>query len=185
VGYPALPGTILQFHCKKVPCRLIKWPCGLWVGVSPPQIKFLYTNPPQGATFVCWPPPNYQSIHPHLLGWTLQAQGEPPTNKICMHKPTLRSNFCLLAPAQFFTLWGFSDGVTIGGTPGVKIWGRPLARCWARVKWGAHAKFRGDGLCGSGGSPPDTHTHTHTPSHTHTHTPSHTHTHILSPLYIR
>jgi hypothetical protein len=30
------------------------------------------------------------------LGW-----GEPPTIKIFMHKPTPRSNFCLLSPAQF------------------------------------------------------------------------------------
>ncbi len=30
------------------------------------------------------------------LGW-----GEPPTIKIFIHKPTPRSNFCLLAPAQF------------------------------------------------------------------------------------
>ncbi len=30
------------------------------------------------------------------LGW-----GEPPTNKIFIFKPTPRSNFCLLAPAQF------------------------------------------------------------------------------------
>ncbi len=30
------------------------------------------------------------------LGW-----GEPPTNKIFIYKPTPRSNFCLLAPAQF------------------------------------------------------------------------------------
>ncbi len=32
------------------------------VGGSSAQIKFLYTNPPLGATFVCWPPPNSQSI---------------------------------------------------------------------------------------------------------------------------
>jgi hypothetical protein len=30
------------------------------------------------------------------LGW-----GEPPTNNIFIYKPTPRSNFCLLAPAQF------------------------------------------------------------------------------------
>jgi len=30
------------------------------------------------------------------LGW-----GEPPTNKKFIYKPTPRSNFCLLAPAQF------------------------------------------------------------------------------------
>ena len=138
---------------------------------EPPQIKFYMSNPPRGATFVCWPLPNSLNIHPHLVGWTLRAPGlgEPPTNKILHGKPTPRSNFCLLAPTQFFTLQGFSDGVTVGGTPGVNIWVRPLARCRARVKWGAHAKFWGDGLCGSGGRPPDTHTHTHTYTHTHFH----------------
>ncbi len=130
-------------------------------------MKFLFTNPPQGETFVCWPPPNSQSIHPHLVGWTLWALswGEPPANKILSGKPTPRSNFCLLAPAQSLTLPGISDGVSMGGTPGADIWGRPLARCRARVKWGAHANFRGDGLCGSGGRPPDIHTHTHTHFH--------------------
>jgi hypothetical protein len=29
----------------------------------------------------------------------------------------------LLAPTQFFTLQGFSDGVIIGVPPGVNIWG--------------------------------------------------------------
>jgi hypothetical protein len=46
------------------------------------------------------------------LGW-----GEPPTNKILIYKPTPRSNFCFLAPAQFFTLQGFSDWVNIGVPP--------------------------------------------------------------------
>ncbi len=41
------------------------------------------------------------------------------------------------------------------------ILGFPLAWCRARVKWGAHTKFQGDGLCGSGGRPPDIHTHFH------------------------
>ncbi len=30
-------------------------PCGLGVGVSPPQIEFYQVNLPRGATFVCWP----------------------------------------------------------------------------------------------------------------------------------
>ena len=103
---------------------------------EPPQIKFLYTNPPRGATFVCWPRPNCQSIYPHLVGWSLWAPGlgEPPTNKILHGKPTPRSSFCLLAPAQFFTLQGISDGVTIRGTPGGQNFWLPLARCGAWVK---------------------------------------------------
>jgi len=102
-------------------------PCGLWAGVSPPQINFLYTNPPRGATFVCWPPPNSQSIHPHLLEWTLRAPGlgEPPKNKILPGKPTPKSNFCLLAPAQSLILQGISDRVSVGGTPGGRHFGSP------------------------------------------------------------
>ena len=138
-------------------------------GEPPANKKFIY-NPPRGATFVCWPPPNSQSMHPHLVGWTLQAPGlgepptnkilhgkptprsnfcllalvkftkhipplgrvlwtpglgEPPTNKILHGKPTPKSNFCLLAPAQFFTLQGISDRVSMGGTPGGQHLGSP------------------------------------------------------------
>ena len=102
-------------------------PCGPVVGVSPPQIKFYRTNPPRGATFVCRPPPYSHCQYPHLVEWTLQAQGwgEPPTNKILHGKPTLRSNFSLLAPTQLFTLQGFSDGVSMGGTPRGRHLGSP------------------------------------------------------------
>ena len=97
------------------------------VGVSPPQIKFHMANPPRGAIFVCWPPPNSQCKYPHLVEWTLRAPGlgEPPKNKILHSKPTLKSNFCLLAPAQFLTLQGISDGVSMGGTPGGRHFGLP------------------------------------------------------------
>jgi hypothetical protein len=83
---------------------------------EPPKIKFVYTNPPQRATFVCWPLPNYQSIHPYLVGWTLgaQGQGKPLENKILLYKPIPRSNFCLLVPTQLLILQRISDGVTIG-----------------------------------------------------------------------
>jgi hypothetical protein len=42
--------------------------------------------------------------------WALRARGwgEPPTYKILSGKPTMRSNFCLLTPAQLFTLQGIS-----------------------------------------------------------------------------
>ncbi len=95
-------------------------PAGPRFGVSPPKIKFYMANPPRGATFVCWPPPNSQRIHPHLVEWTLRAPGlgEPPINKILHGKPTLKSNFCLLATAQFLTLQRISDWVSMGGTPG-------------------------------------------------------------------
>jgi hypothetical protein len=102
-------------------------PCRPGAGVSPPQIKFYQANPPRGAIFVCWPLPNSQPIHPHLVEWTLRAPGlgEPPKNKILHGKPTPKSNFCLLAPAQFLTLQGISDGVSMGGTPGGQRLGSP------------------------------------------------------------
>jgi hypothetical protein len=147
-------------------CTPIWWvrPCGPKVGVIPPEVKFYQAKPPWGATFVCWPLPSSQSKSPLLVGWILRAQGcgGPPTNKILLSKPTPRSNFCLLAPAQSLTLQWISDRVTLGCTPGGQHWGRPLAWFQARVKWGAHAKFWGDWLCRSGGRPPDIHTYIHT-----------------------
>jgi hypothetical protein len=91
--------------------------------VSPSKIYFLYTNPPRGATFVCWIPPNSQSMHHHLLGWTLRAPGlgEPPTNKILHGKPTPRSNFCLLVPAKLFKLIPPFGGWTLWA----QGWGEP------------------------------------------------------------
>jgi hypothetical protein len=102
-------------------------PAGPRFGVSPPKIKFYMANPPRGATVVCWPPLNSQRIHPLLVEWTLRAPGlgEPPKNKILHGKPTLKSNFCLLAPGKFLTLQGISDGVRMGGTPGGQHFGSP------------------------------------------------------------
>ncbi len=101
------------------------------VGVSPPQIKFSHANPPQGATFVCWPLPYSYCKHLHLVGWTLRAQGwsELPKNRNLPGKPTPRREFCLLDPTQLITLQGISDGVIVRGTPGADILGRPLAWC--------------------------------------------------------
>ncbi len=44
------------------------------------QNKALLCKPTRGATFVCWLLLNCLSYYPHLVGWTLQAQGwsEPP-----------------------------------------------------------------------------------------------------------
>ncbi len=94
VGYPALPGTISQFHREIVPCRLICGPCGLWVGVSPPQIKFLHTNPPRGATFVCWPPPNSLPFRVLQMG---SLKGVPPGVNI---------SGCPLARCRARVKWG-------------------------------------------------------------------------------
>ena len=102
-------------------------PAGLRFGVSPPKIKFHMANPPRGAIFVCWPPPNSQHKDPHLVEWTLRAPGlgEPPKNKILPGKPTPKSNFCLLVPAQSLILQGISDRVSVGGTPGGRHFGSP------------------------------------------------------------
>jgi hypothetical protein len=111
---------------------LIWWggPCKPLVWVSPLQIKFYQANPLQGATFVCWPPPYSHCKHLHLVEWTLRARGwgEPPKLNY-PSKPTLRSKFCLLDPAQLLIHQGISDRVTLRGTLGADILGRPLARC--------------------------------------------------------
>ncbi len=116
------PGLFHNFIVKKSRADWSKDPAGFGMGWAPHK-KNLYnqTHPEEQ------PPPNSQSIHPHLVGWTLRAPGlgVPPTNKILHGKPTPRSNFCLLASAQFFTLQGFSDGVTIGGTPRGQHLGSP------------------------------------------------------------
>ncbi len=46
-------------------------PGGRWA----PQNKALLCKPTRGATFVCWLLLNCLSYFPHLVGWTLQAQG--------------------------------------------------------------------------------------------------------------
>ncbi len=147
---------------------------------EPPQIKFYQVNPPRGATFVCWPLPYSHCKHPHLVEWTLRARGwgEPPTNKILPYKPIPRSNFCLLAPAQFFTLQGISDGVSMGGTPGDQHFGLPpglvpspgemRSPCQISGWWLVWVQRQAAG-----------HTHTHTRIHTHTHTHTHIHTFIF------
>jgi hypothetical protein len=97
---------------------------GPLVGVSPPQIKFNYANPPQGATFVCLPPPYSHCKHLHLVGWIPRAQGwsELPKNRKLPGKPTPNSNFCLLSHTQLFKqipLFGGVDpvGPLVGVSP--------------------------------------------------------------------
>jgi hypothetical protein len=160
-----------QENCSKANTPFC-WGWTLWApGWSePPQIKFYQANPPRGATFVCWPLPNSQRIYPHLVGWTLRAQGkgEPPENKILPGKCTPKSNFCLLAPAQFLTLQGISDGVSMGCTPGgwhfgsspgsMPSPGEMRSPCQISGGWVVWARRQAAG---------------------------HTHTHTLSSLYIR
>ncbi len=142
-------------------------PAGPRFGVSPPKIKFYIANPPRGAIFVCWPPPNSQHIQPHLVKWTLRGPGlgEPPKNKFFYGKPTSKSNFCLLVPAQFLTLQGISDGVSMGGTPGGQQFGSPpgsvlspgemRSPCQILGWWLVWARRQAAGHT-------NTHTHTHT-----------------------
>ena len=136
---------------------------------EPPTNKIFIHKPTRGATFVCWPPPNSQSMHPHLVGWTLQAPGlgEPPTNKILHCKPTPRSNFCLLAPAQFLTLQGFSDGVTIGGSPGGQHFGSPPGSVPSQGEMRSPRQISGWWLVWVRRQAAG---HTHTHIHTYTHT---------------
>jgi hypothetical protein len=132
--YQANPPRGATFVCwplqnsQSIHPHLVEWTLQAPGLGKPPKIKFYQANPPRGAIFVCWPPHNYKCIHPLLEGWTLLALGwgEPPSNKILPGKPTPKSNFCLLAPAQFCTLQGFSDGhygvYPWGATFGVAPW---------------------------------------------------------------
>ncbi len=123
-------------------------PAGPGLGWAPLQIKFYQANPPRGVTFVCWPLQNYQCKSP--IWWSGPSRG---------------ATFVCWPPPNSVPFRVFQTGSLWGVPPGANIWGRPLAWCRARVKWGAHAKFRGDGLCGSGGRLLDIHTHTHTHFH--------------------
>jgi hypothetical protein len=62
--------------------------------------KFLFTNPPQRATFVCWPLPNSQSIHPHLVGCTLgpRFRVSPPQIKFDPTNPSRGATFVFWPP---------------------------------------------------------------------------------------
>ena len=112
--------------CLLAPAKLFKLlppfggvdPAGPLVGVSPQKIKFYQANPPQGATFVCWPPPYSHCQHLHLVESPCgPGVGVSPPKLNFPSKPTLRSNFCLLDLALLLTLQGISDGVSVRGNP--------------------------------------------------------------------
>jgi hypothetical protein len=104
---------------------------------------------------------NYPRKYPYLVEWTLQARGwgEPPTNKILPSKPTLRSNFCLLATAQLsmqIPLLGGVDpvGPSFGWTPPKKNFGqthpeeqllfagsRPILNPSGNFRWGQYGRY--------------------------------------------
>ncbi len=95
---------------------------------EPPTNNFFYikTHPKEQLLFA-GPRPILKAYTPIWQGGPCgpQVWVSPPTNKILHGKPTPRSNFYLLAPAQFFTLQGFSDGITIGGIPRGQHLGTP------------------------------------------------------------
>ncbi len=87
----------------------------------------MQTHPEEQLLFA-GPHPILNAYTPICLGGPCgpRVKGEPPRNKILPCKPTPKSNFCLLAPTQFLTLQGISDGVSMGGTPGgLTFWVTP------------------------------------------------------------
>jgi hypothetical protein len=79
----------------------------------------------------------------------------------------------LLAPTQFFTLQGFSDGVTIGGTLGGQHLGLHPGSVPSQGEIEEPMPNFGVMACVGPAAGRRTHIHTHT------------HTHILSSLYSR
>jgi hypothetical protein len=67
-------------------------------------------------------PAQFSKQKPQMVGWTQGTPGwsEPPTNKILQGKLTPRTDFCLLAPAQFIKQIPFFVGLQAQG------WGEPL-----------------------------------------------------------
>ncbi len=92
-----------QPNSQSIRPHLVGWTLRAWGEGEPPKVKFYQANPPQEATFFCWPSLNSQCIYPDLVEWTLGARGwgKPSTNIILLCKPIPKSNFCLMAPAQF------------------------------------------------------------------------------------
>ncbi len=120
-------------------------------GVKPPTNKIFIFKPTPRSNFCLLAPAQF-SKHTAPFGRVDPVGpglGWAPTNKILHGKPTLRSNFFLLAPVQFFILQGFSDGVTIGGTPGGQHLWEPMPNFGVMACVGPAAGRR-------------TYTHTHT-----------------------
>ncbi len=112
-------------------------PCGTEVGESPPQIEIYQANPPQEATFVCWPPtyshckhmanppwgaificlsPPYSHCkHPHFVEWTLRAWGwgEPPQIKFYQANPPLGAIFICWPPPNSQRIYPYLVGWTL------------------------------------------------------------------------
>jgi hypothetical protein len=102
-------------------------PAGPLVGVSPPQIKFYQANPPQGATFVCWPLPYSHCKHLHLVGWTLRARGwgEPPKMKFSKQTHT-KERILFAGPRPIINPSGnFRRGHCAGYPWGLTFWVAP------------------------------------------------------------
>jgi hypothetical protein len=113
-----------NFECKYP--HLVGWTLQALGWGEPPTNKILHGKPTPRSNFCLLALVKFTKHIPPLgrVLWT-PGLGEPPTNKILHGKPTPKSNFCLLAPAQFFTLQGISDRVSMGGTPGGQHLGSP------------------------------------------------------------
>jgi hypothetical protein len=148
VGYPAL--------------QIADWsrdPAGFGLGWAHTNINFIHKPTPRSNFCLLAPTQFLKHTAPFgRVDPVGPGSGWTPINKIFIHKSTPRSNFCLLAPAQLFTLQGFLDGVTIGGTPGDKHLGSPPGSALSQVEMRSPCQISGWWL---------THTHTHTHTHFH------------------
>ncbi len=92
-------------------------------GEVSPQNKALLCKPTQRATFVCWLLLNCLSYYPHLVGWTLLAQGwsEPPKTEIYQaNPPEEQLLFAVPHPiieADTLIWWGGPCGLLVGVSP--------------------------------------------------------------------
>ncbi len=57
-----LLGQVSRLRKREEQIPPLEWVNPVAQGLDEPsKIKFVFVNPLPGATFVCWPPPNYQS----------------------------------------------------------------------------------------------------------------------------
>jgi hypothetical protein len=92
------------------------WPCRPRGEVTP-QNKALLCIPTRGSTFVCWLPLNCLSYYPHLVGWTLWAQGwsEPPQTEIYRANPPQGATFVCCPTPNYFSWYPYLVKWTLRG----------------------------------------------------------------------
>ncbi len=86
-------------------------------GEVTPQNKALLCKPTRGATFVCWLLLQCLSYYPHLVGWTLWAQGwsEPPQAEIYRANPPQGATFVCCPSPNYFSWYPYLIGWTLQG----------------------------------------------------------------------